>query len=147
MKKHPKKFKVGLVQLAFSKNPDDNLKKAISWIEKASKKGAQVICLPELFRSQYFCQSENIDYYDLAETIPGPSTDAVSKIAKKLKVVVVVPLFEKRSTGLYHNSLAVINTKGEIAGVYRKMQNSSGLFYQQSHSFQEDKELSWIVVH
>ena len=76
MKKHPKKFIVGLLQLAFSKNPDDNLNKAIVWIEKAAKKGAQVICLPELFRSQYFCQSENIDYYDLAETIPGPSTEA-----------------------------------------------------------------------
>ena len=66
MKKHPNKFKVVLIQLAFTKNLDDNLKKAILWIEKAGKKGAQVICLPELFRSQYFCQSENIDYYDLA---------------------------------------------------------------------------------
>ena len=117
MKKHPKKFNVGLIQLAFSKNPDENLKKAIVWIEKAAKKGAQVICLPELFRSQYFCQSENIDNYDLAETIPGPSTETISKVAKILKVVVIVPLFEKRATGLYHNSLAVVNTKGAIAGV------------------------------
>lgn len=119
--KQPDKFKVGLIQLSFSKNPNDNLKKAVKWIEKAADKGAQVICLPELFRSQYFCQSENIDYFDLAETIPGPSTHAISKVAKKKKVVVIVPVFEKRATGLYHNSLAVINSKGEILGIYRKM--------------------------
>jgi N-carbamoylputrescine amidase len=135
MKNHPKKFKVGLIQLAFGKNPDDNLKKAVIWIEKAAKKGAQVICLPELFRSQYFCQSENIDNYDLAETIPGPSTDAVSKVAKKLKVVVVLPLFEKRSAGLYHNSLAVINTKGKIAGLYRKMHIPDDPSYYEKYYF------------
>ncbi len=121
MKNHPKKFKVGLIQISFSKNPDDNLNKTIAWIEKAAEKGAQVICLPELFRSQYFCQSEDINYFDLAETIPGTSTEAISIIAKKLKVVVLVPLFEKRAIGLYHNSIAVINTKGEITGIYRKM--------------------------
>uniref|UniRef100_A0A7V2ZKS4 Carbon-nitrogen hydrolase n=1 Tax=Ignavibacterium album TaxID=591197 RepID=A0A7V2ZKS4_9BACT len=119
--KQPDKFKVGLIQLSLSKNPNENLKKAVDWIEKAADKGAQVICLPELFRSQYFCQSENINYFDLAETIPGPSTQVISKVAKKKKVVVVVPVFEKRATGLYHNSLAVINTKGEIVGIYRKM--------------------------
>jgi N-carbamoylputrescine amidase len=135
MKKHPKKFKVGLLQLAFSKNPDENLKKAVIWIEKAAKKGAQVICLPELFRSQYFCQSENIDYYDLAETIPGPSTESISKIAKKHKVVVVVPVFEKRSTGIYHNSLAVINTKGHVAGIYRKMHIPDDPSYYEKYYF------------
>lgn len=119
--KQTNKFKVGIIQLAFSKNPDANLKKAVMWIEKAAVKGAQVICLPELFRSQYFCQSENINYFDLAETIPGPSTNTISKIAKKKRVVVVVPIFEKRAAGLYHNSLVVINSKGEIAGIYRKM--------------------------
>lgn len=119
--KQPNKFKVGIIQLAFSKNPDENLSKAVKWIEKAADKGAQVICLPELFRSQYFCQSENIDYFDLAETIPGPSTNTISKVAKRKRVIVVVPIFEKRATGLYHNSLAVINTKGEIFGIYRKM--------------------------
>lgn len=115
------KFTIGLIQLSFTKNPDENLNKAIKWIEKAADKGAKVICLPELFRSQYFCQSENIDYFDLAETIPGPSTETIGKIAKRKKVVVVVPLFEKRAAGLYHNSLAVINTKGDIVGIYRKM--------------------------
>lgn len=117
----PEKYIVGSVQISLSKNPDDNLKKAVDWTEKAAKQGAQVICLPELFRSQYFCQSEDIKYFDLAETIPGPSTNVFSDLAKKNKVVVIVPVFEKRAAGVYHNSLAVINTKGEIEGIYRKM--------------------------
>lgn len=120
MKKNDK-FKIGLIQISLSKDIDKNLSKAIEWINKAAKKGAEVICLPELFRSQYFCQSENIDYFDLAETIPGSSTEAISKAAKQHKVVVLVPIFEKRASGIYHNSLAVINTKGEITGIYRKM--------------------------
>src|SRR3990170_8593300 len=121
MKTKNKKFKIGLIQIALSKDTDKNLQKAINWISKAARKGAQVICLPELFRSQYFCQSENIDYFELAETIPGSSTEAISKVAKQNKVVVIVPVFEKRALGVYHNSLAVIDTKGKIAGIYRKM--------------------------
>jgi N-carbamoylputrescine amidase len=115
------KFTVGLIQISLTKNPNENLERAVDWTEKAAKHGAQVICLPELFRSQYFCQSEDIKYFDLAETIPGPSTNAFSDVAKKNKVVVIVPVFEKRAAGVYHNSLAVINTKGEIEGIYRKM--------------------------
>ena len=121
MKHKNKKFKIGLIQIALSKDTDKNLQKAINWISKAARKGAQVICLPELFRSQYFCQSENIDYFELTETIPGSSTEAISKVAKQNKVVVIVPVFEKRALGVYHNSLAVIDTKGKIAGIYRKM--------------------------
>ena len=102
------KFTLALIQLAFSKDTSENLKKAIKWIEEAVKSGAQVICLPELFRSQYFCQTEDIENFKLAETIPGPSTDAISETAKKNNVSVVVPLFEKRSSGVYHNSLVVI---------------------------------------
>jgi len=98
------KFKIGLIQISLSKDPDKNLKKAVDWITKAAKKGAQVICLPELFRSQYFCQSENIDYFNLAETIPGPSTEAISKVAKQNKVVVVVPVFKKKQLGIIINS-------------------------------------------
>lgn len=135
MKKIPSKFVVGLLQLSFSKNTDDNLKKAIKWIEKAAQKGAQVICLPELFRSQYFCQSEKIENYDLAETIPGISTQVISESAKKNKVVVILPLFEKRAAGIYHNSLAVINTKGEIAGIYRKMHIPDDPAYYEKYYF------------
>ncbi len=115
------KFIVGLLQMAVGKNIDDNLRRAVSWIEKAAKKGAEVICLPELFRSQYFCQTEDIKNFGLAETIPGPSTKAISKVAKRYKVAVIVPVFEKRAMGVYHNSAAVIDSTGEIAGVYRKM--------------------------
>jgi len=115
------KFVIGLVQLAFSNDISKNLQKAVSWIEKAAKTGAQVICLPELFRSQYFCQTEDINNFNLAESIPGPSTNAISEVAKKNNVSVVVPLFEKRSSGVYHNSLVVINNDGRILGTYRKM--------------------------
>ena len=119
--KNPQKFNVGLIQIGLSKNPDDNLKKAIAWINKAAKQGAQVICLPELFRSQYFCQKEDIKNFELAETIPGPTTEVIGKAARKNKVVVVASIFEKRAPGIYHNSIALINQEGEFAGLYRKM--------------------------
>jgi len=114
-------FTAGLLQLGFSANVDDNLKKAVSWVDKAAKKGAQVICLPELFRSQYFCQKEDVSVFELAETIPGPSTEAMKKAARKNKVVIIVPIFEKRAPGLFHNTAVIINSDGRIAGVYRKM--------------------------
>ena len=117
----PQKFSVALLQLAFGKKLNDNLKKASAWVEKAAKQGAQVICLPELFKSQYFCQTEDIENFELAESIPGPSTELFSKIAKKFGVVVVVPVFEKRAPGLYHNSAAIIDANGQVAGIYRKM--------------------------
>lgn len=119
--KMAEKIPVALLQLSLSKNLDDNLKKAISWISNAAEQGGKVICLPELYRSQYFCQKEDIEYFNLAETIPGPSTIKIGKIAKKLKVMVIVPLFEKRAPGLYHNSLVIINSKGVVTGHYRKM--------------------------
>ncbi len=120
-KKNSNKFTVGLIQMSMSKNPANNLKKALSFIEKAAVKGAQVICLPELFKSQYFCQTEDIKNFDLAETIPGESSKVIGKLAKKLKVVVVTSLFEKRASGIYHNTAVIINEKGTIAGIYRKM--------------------------
>jgi N-carbamoylputrescine amidase len=115
------KYKIGLLQLAYSENVKDNMKKTLSWVDKAAKKGAQVICLPELYRSQYFCQKEDFNTFDLAETIPGPSTEAFQKAAKKNKVAIVVPLFEKRAPGVYHNSAIIIDADGKILGVYRKM--------------------------
>lgn len=125
MKKNNKKnktgFTVGLTQISFGKNLDDNLKKAVDWTIKAAKHGAEVICLPELFRTQYFCQKEDIELFDLAETIPGPSTKAFQKVAEKYNVVIVVPIFEKRASGVYHNSAVIINSDGSILGIYRKM--------------------------
>jgi N-carbamoylputrescine amidase len=120
MKKN-KNFTIGLAQLAFSESAEDNLKKAVSWVEKAAKKGAKVICLPELYRSQYFCQKEDIALFDLAETIPGPSTEKLGKAAARLKVSIVIPLFEKRAPGVYHNSVVVVNSDGGSLGIYRKM--------------------------
>lgn len=116
-----KKFNVGLIQISIDKDLEKNTKKAEEYITKAAKQGANVICLPELYRSLYFCQKEDIDLFDLAETVPGPSTKAFSKLAAKLNVVIVVPIFEKRAIGVYHNSVIVIDNKGNISGMYRKM--------------------------
>ena len=115
------KYTIGLLQLAFGADPDDNLKKTVAWVEKAAKQGAQVICLPELYRSQYFCQKEDFNTFDLSETIPGPSTAAFQKTARDNKVAIVVPIFEKRAPGLYHNSAVIIDADGSILGLYRKM--------------------------
>jgi len=115
-----KKFTVGLVQMQLSRDPQQNLEKAIARIEEAAKAGAEVICLPELFRSQYFCQREDAAAFDLAEPVPGPTTEALGAVARKLRVVVIAPVFERRAPGLYHNSAAVIDA-GEVVGLYRKM--------------------------
>jgi N-carbamoylputrescine amidase len=101
--------------------PADNLQRASEFIEQAAAKGAQVVCLPELFQSQYFCQREDVAYFDLAEAVPGPSTEALGKIAKKAGVVVVAPLFERRAAGVYHNTAAILDADGSVAGIYRKM--------------------------
>ena len=102
-------------------NPKENFKKAALRIKEAAKQGAQIVCLQELFRSQYFCQTEDIKLFALAETIPGPSTDALGRIAREKKIVIVASLFEKRTAGIYHNTAVIIDTNGKIAGKYRKM--------------------------
>jgi N-carbamoylputrescine amidase len=117
----PNKFTVGLVQMAMSTDGDENLSRASHWLREAARLGAQVICLPELFRAQYFCQSENAALFDLAEPVPGPTTKALGLLAKELKVALVVPVFERRGLGVYHNSAAMIGASGEIIGLYRKM--------------------------
>jgi N-carbamoylputrescine amidase len=113
--------KVGLVQMSCDQKPPANLKKAIARIGEAAKRGAQIVCLQELFRSQYFCQTEDIELFKLAETIPGPTTDVLSKLAKQKNVVIMASLFEKRAAGVYHNTTAIIDANGKIAGKYRKM--------------------------
>jgi N-carbamoylputrescine amidase len=117
----PGKFLTALLQLKIEKDVNLNLQKAVDWVSKAADSGADVICLPELFRSQYFCQKEDIDFFDLAETIPGPSTDLLGKIARDKNVVIIASLFEKRAPGIYHNTAVVIDNKGNISGMYRKM--------------------------
>ena len=113
--------RIGLIQTACSTGPAANLKKTLALAGRAARRGAQIICTQELFRSQYFCQSEDYKNFKLAEKIPGPSTDAFSKLARKYKVVVIASLFEKRAAGVYHNSAAIIDADGSLLGIYRKM--------------------------
>jgi len=113
--------KLGLLQMACSSNPNANLKKTLELAERAAKQGAKIICTQELFRSQYFCQSEEHENFTLAETIPGPSTEAFQKLARKHKAVVIASLFERRAAGVYHNTAAIIDADGSLLGLYRKM--------------------------
>ncbi len=116
-----KKVNVGLVQLKCTENNQENWDKTISQIRNAAAKGAQIICLQELFQSIYFCFEENADFFDLAEEIPGPSTKVLQSLAKELGIVIIASLFEKRTAGLYHNTTAVIDADGSYLGKYRKM--------------------------
>jgi len=115
------KFQVGLVQMAMSADPQENVDKAAARVADAARKGAQIVCLPEMYRTPYFCQKEDAALFDLAEPVPGPSTERLSKVAREHGVVVVVPIFEKRATGLYHNSAVILDADGKTAGLYRKM--------------------------
>ena len=129
--KSPTVVRVGLLQSACTPNPAENLKKTRAMAEKAAKQGAQIICTQELFRSQYFCQSEEHKYFDLAEPIPGPSTEKFQRLAKKHGVVIIASLFEKRASGLYHNTAAIIDADGSLMGIYRKMHiPDDPLFYE-----------------
>src|SRR5579863_5291911 len=107
--------------MACSQDPAENLAKAEWRIREAAGRGAQIICLQELFRSQYFCREENAGLFDLAESIPGPSTESLCRMAAELSVVIVASLFERRTAGVYHNTAAVIDADGALLGIYRKM--------------------------
>src|SRR5436853_6492753 len=115
------KFKVGLVQMAMSADPDANLQTAVAKVAEAAVAGAQLVCLPELFRSRYFAQREDPASFDLAEPLPVPSTEALARAAQRAAVVVIAPVFERRAPGLYHNSAAVIDADGRLARTCRKM--------------------------
>jgi len=116
-----KKFTIALAQMKCAADAEKNLHRAAGFVEEAARAGAAVVCLPELFRSPYFCQREDSAQFDLAETIPGPTTEAIAGVARRASVVVIAPIFERRAAGLYHNSAAIIDATGELAGVYRKM--------------------------
>jgi N-carbamoylputrescine amidase len=117
--------------MSCSTDPRENLDKALVRIREAAQQGAQVVCLQELFRSQYFCREEKAELFDLAESIPGPSTAAIGKVANELRVVVIASLFEKRAQGLYHNTAVIIDADGSIEGLYRKMHiPDDPLFYE-----------------
>ena len=115
------KFKIGMIQMKIGSNPKKNIDNAIKKIRKASKLGAKIVCLPELFLYPYFCQEENHKYFSYAETIPGPTSKILGELCKELKINLLSPIFEKKVPGLYHNSCFVINEEGNIIGNYRKM--------------------------
>src|SRR5512133_558520 len=114
----PKSVSLGLIQMRCTLDPEENLRKAVGGVRDAARRGAQIVCLQELFRSQYFCQTEDHRHFDLAESIPGPSTAALGSIAGELGVVIVASLFEKRAEGLYHNTAAILDADGQLLGKY-----------------------------
>jgi N-carbamoylputrescine amidase len=119
-REHPV-FHVGVVQMRCTPDADANLRAADAHVRTAAARGAQIVCLPELFRSQYFCQREDPALFDLAEPIPGPTTQALATTAREVGVAVVVPLFERRTAGVYHNTAVIVDADGSIRGTYRKM--------------------------
>ena len=128
-------FTVGLVQMSCSADPDDNLRRAADKVREAAKSGAQIISLPELFRTQYFCQREEPALFDLAEPIPGPTTEALIPIAREAKVVIVASVFERRARGLYHNTAVVLDADGSLKGIYRKMHIPDDPLYYEKYYF------------
>jgi N-carbamoylputrescine amidase len=127
--------RVGLVQMRCGADPDENLATAAARVEEAAQRGAQIVCLQELFRSPYFCQREDAATFDLAEPIPGPSTEGLGRVAASRAVVVIAPLFERRAEGVFHNSAVVIDADGSVVGVYRKMHIPDDPLYYEKYYF------------
>jgi N-carbamoylputrescine amidase len=130
-----RKYTVGLVQMSMGPDPEANFASAVRHVREAARLGAQIVCLPELFRAQYFCQREDLRLFDLAEPIPGPSTEKLSEVARDARVSIVASLFERRAPGLYHNTAVTLNASGEIAGVYRKMHIPDDPLYYEKYYF------------
>jgi N-carbamoylputrescine amidase len=130
-----KQTKIALAQMRCGAEPDKNFARAIDFIRDAAKQGAQIVCLPELFRSQYFCQAEDHANFALAEEIPGRSTSALGELARELGVVVIASLFEKRRAGVYHNTAAIIDSDGKLLGKYRKMHIPDDPLYHEKFYF------------
>lgn len=126
-----RKYNVGLVQMRMGPDPEANFASAVRHIREAARLGANIVCLPELFRAQYFCQREDTQLFELAEPIPGPSTTKLGEVAREQRVAIVASLFERRAPGLYHNTAVTLNVDGTIASVYRKMHiPDDPLFYE-----------------
>src|ERR671933_356431 len=137
--KERESVRVGLVQMTCAPEPEPNMEKAVARVREAASKGAQVVCLQELFRSQYFCQTKDIELFKLAEPIPGPSTEALGRLARQKKIVIVASLFERRAPGLYHNTAVIIDAHGRVAGKYRKMHiPDDPLYYEKFYFTQGD---------
>jgi N-carbamoylputrescine amidase len=128
-------FTIGLVQMRCEPEPKANLEKAVARVEQAAASGAQIICLQELFRSPYFCQQEDARLFDLAEPIPGPSTEKLARVARATGTVVIASLFERRTAGVYHNTAAVLDADGSLLGLYRKMHIPDDPLYYEKYYF------------
>lgn len=131
----PKKVRVGIIQMRCGEDVAANVDKALVRIGEAAARGAQVVCLQELFRSTYFCQREDAAVFDLAEPIPGPTSDALAAAARRHGVAVVGSLFERRAAGLYHNTAVVFEADGSVAGMYRKMHIPDDPLYYEKYYF------------
>ena len=130
-----RKYTVALVQMKMGPDPDANFEAAVKHIREAARLGADIVCLPELFQAQYFCQREDLRLFDLAEAIPGPSTEKLGAVAKESGVAIVASLFERRAAGLYHNTAVTLNAEGAIASVYRKMHIPDDPLYYEKYYF------------
>lgn len=128
-------FHIGLIQMRCEAEPEANLEKAVAQIRQAAQRGAQIICLQELFRSPYFCQREDASLFDLAEPIPGPTTERLAAVARETETVVVASLFERRAAGLYHNTAAILDADGSLRGLYRKMHIPDDPLYYEKYYF------------
>jgi N-carbamoylputrescine amidase len=143
-----KSYRIGLVQMSCGPDPDANVAKAVGRVGEAAQGGASVVCLPELFRTQYFCQREDHALFDEAEPIPGPTVDRLSEAAKEHRVTLFVPVFERRSAGLYHNTTAVIGPDGVLLGRYRKMHiPDDPLYYEKFYFTPGDLGFPTFPVH
>jgi N-carbamoylputrescine amidase len=131
----PQKFKVGLVQMSTTSDPDKNLQRAIDRVQQAAASGAQIVCLPELFQTQYFCQREDSRLFDLSEPIPGPVTERLAALVKQLRIVLIASLFEKRAPGVYHNTAVTFDVDGSVRGLYRKMHIPDDPLYYEKYYF------------
>ena len=130
-----RKYKVGLVQMKMGPDPEANFAAAVRHVREAARLGAQIVCLPELFKAQYFCQREDLKLFDLAEQIPGPSTQKLGEVAREARVAIIASLFERRAPGLYHNTAVTLNVDGQIASVYRKMHIPDDPLYYEKYYF------------
>ena len=131
----PRKYNVGLVQMSMGPDPEANFASAVRHIRGAARLGAQIVCLPELFRAQYFCQREDLRLFDLAEPIPGPSTKALAAVAYEAKIAIIASLFERRAPGLYHNTAVTLGPDGTLRSVYRKMHIPDDPLYYEKYYF------------
>jgi len=131
----PEKFQVGLVQMSATSDPESNLRHALDLVRQAAARGAGIVCLPELFQTQYFCQREEAALFDLAEPIPGPTTARLSALAQELHIVLIASLFERRAAGVYHNTATIFDADGSLLGLYRKMHIPDDPLYYEKYYF------------